>query len=128
MLMWIGQILYYFAISFAKFSIISSYFRIFPYKRLHQICWAVFGVTVAFLIGSVTATIFVCRPIQAAWDPTLRTPMSCFHFVDLLYASAVFNVLTDVVLCTLPLPYFLKLNIPLKQKAIASCLFIAGGL
>lgn len=128
MLMWIGQILYYFAISFAKFSIISSYFRIFPYKRLHQICWGVFGATVAFLVAAVTATVFICHPIQAAWDPTLRTPMSCFHFVDLLYASAAFNVTTDVVLCTLPLPYFLKLNIPLKQKATASCLFIAGGL
>lgn len=128
MLMWIGQMLYYFAISFAKFSIISSYFRIFPYKRLHQICWGVLGVTAAFLVAAVTATIFVCHPIQAAWDPTLRTPMSCFHFVDLLYASSVLNVLTDVVLCTLPLPYFLKLNIPLKQKVTASCLFIAGGL
>lgn len=128
MLMWIGQIFYYFAISFAKFSIISSYFRIFPYRRLHQICWGILGITVAFLIGCVLATIFICHPIQAAWDPTLRTPTSCYHFVDLLYASAVFNVLTDVALCTLPLPYFLRLRIPLKQKASASCLFIAGGM
>lgn len=128
MLMWVGQILYTFAISFAKFSIIASYVRILPDKRFHQACWVVLGVTVAFLVASVIASILICRPIQAAWDPTLRKPMSCYHFVDLVYASGVVNLVTDVVLCTLPLPYFLKLNIPRKQKISASCLFIAGGL
>lgn len=34
-LMWAGQLLYLLAISFAKLGTISSYFRIFPYKRLH---------------------------------------------------------------------------------------------
>lgn len=128
MLMWIGQILYVFAISFAKFSIISSYVRILPDKRFHQACWVVLGVTAAFLLASVVATFSVCRPIQAAWDPTLREPESCYSFVGLVYASGVVNLVTDVVLCTLPLPYFLKLKIPLKQKISASCLFIAGGL
>lgn len=128
MLMWAGQLLYLFAISFAKFSIISSYFRIFPYKRLHQIIWVVLGVTIAFLFASMVATIFICHPIEAAWDPTLRTPTSCYPYIDLLSASAVINILTDVVLCVVPLPYFLKLPLPLKQKISASFLFIAGGL
>lgn len=128
MLMWIGQMLYLFAISFAKFSIISSYFRIFPYKRLHQFIWVVLGVSVTFLVASVIAMLLICRPINAAWDPTVRTATSCSSFIDLLYASGVVNVGVDVVLCLVPLPYFLGLPLPLKQKISASFLFIIGGL
>lgn len=128
MLMWAGQIIYSFAISAAKISIISSYFRIFPHKRFHQVLWVVLAVTVAFLIASIVATIFICRPVSAAWDPSVRTPMSCYRFIDVLYANAIVNVATDIILCTAPLPYFLKLRLPLKQKIVASLLFIIGGL
>lgn len=127
MLMWVGQLLYAFGISIAKCGIISSYFRIFPYKRLHQIIWVVLAVTIAFIIAAIFGTIFICRPIQAAWDPRLRTPTSCYRIINLLYASAVINLLTDVILCIAPLPYFLKLPLPLKQKISASVLFVAGG-
>lgn len=126
--MWVGQLLYLLAISSAKFSIISSYFRIFPYKRLHQIIWVVLALSVAFLIASLVATFFICRPVGAVWNPALRTPTSCYRFIDLLYASGIINVIVDVVLCLAPLPYFLRLPIPLKQKISASFLFIAGGL
>lgn len=128
MFMWTGQLIYSFAISAAKISIVSSYFRIFPYKRFHQCLWVILAVTIAFLIASVVATIFICRPVSAAWDPSVRTPMSCYRFIDVLYANAIFNVATDIILCTAPLPYFLRLNLPLKQKISASLLFIAGGL
>jgi uncharacterized membrane protein len=127
-LMWIDQFLYAFAISFAKFSIISSYFRILPAKRYHQACWVVLAVTAAFLVGSVIASVVICRPIQAVWDETLREPMSCYNFVNLVYASGTVNLVTDLVLCTLPLPYILKLRISRKQKISASCLVLAGGL
>lgn len=128
MLMWVGQLLYLFAISFAKCSIISSYFRIFPYPRLHQIVWVVLGVSAALLVASVAATFLICRPVAAVWDPALRTPMSCSRFVDLLYVGGIINVIVDVVLCLVPLPYFLRLQLPLKQKISASFLFVAGGL
>lgn len=126
--MWAGQLIYSFAISAAKISIISSYFRIFPYKRFHQGLWVVLAVTLAFLVASVVATIFICRPVEAAWDPRVRTPMSCYRFIDVLYANAIVNVTTDLILCMAPLPYFLRLSLPLKQKICASVLFIAGGL
>lgn len=128
MLMWTGQLIYSFAISSAKISIISSYFRIFPYKRLHQILWVILAVTIAFLVASVVATVFICQPIEAAWDPSVRRPMSCYRFIDVLYANAIVNVATDIILCTAPLPYFLRLNLPTKQKIIASILFMIGGL
>lgn len=128
MLMWIGQMLYLFAIAFAKFSIISSYLRILPHKRLHQIIWVVLGVCVTFLVASVIAMLLICRPTDATWDPTVNTTTSCSRIIGLLYASGVVSVGVDVVLCLVPLPYFLRLRLPLKQKMGASVLSIIGGL
>lgn len=124
---WAGSILYSFAIAFAKLSIISLYFRIFPYRRLHQLMYAMLAITLALLAASVIATVFICLPIQAAWDPSIRPQAKCYQFPTFLYASTIINMVTDVVLCTAPLPYFLRLRLPRKQKVGACVLFIVGG-
>lgn len=125
--MWAGHILYSFAIAFAKLSIISLYFRIFPHNQLHKLMYVMLTVTLALLVVSVTATIFICLPIQAAWDPTIRAQAKCYQFPTFLYASTTVNIITDVVLCAAPLPYFLRLRLPRKQKVGACLLFTVGG-
>lgn len=125
--MWAGHILYSFAIAFAKLSIISLYFRIFPHNQLHKLMYVMLTVTLALLVVSVTATIFICLPIQAAWDPTIRAQAKCYQFPSFLYASTTVNIITDVVLCAAPLPYFLRLRLPRKQKVGACLLFTVGG-
>lgn len=124
---WAGHILYSFAIAFANLSIISSYFRIFPHNRVQRLLYVMLAVTLALLAASVIATIFICLPIQAAWDPTLRAQAKCYQFPSFLYASTAVNIVTDIVLCAAPLPYFLKLRLPRKQKAGACLLTIIGG-
>lgn len=124
---WAGHILYSFAIAFANLSIISSYFRIFPHNRVQRLLYVMLAVTLALLAASVIATIFICLPIQAAWDPTLRAQAKCYQFPSFLYASTAVNIITDIVLCAAPLPYFLKLRLPRKQKAGACLLTIIGG-
>lgn len=126
--MWAGHILYSFAIAFANLSIISSYFRIFPHNRLHKLMYVMLAVTLSMLAASVIATVFICLPVQAAWDPTIRAQAKCYRFPSFLYASTTINIVTDVVLCTAPLPYFLRLRLPRKQKVGACLLFIVGGL
>ena len=124
---WAGHILYSFAIAFAKLSIISSYFRIFPHNRLHKLMYVMMAVTFALLAASIFATIFICLPIQAAWDPAIRAQAKCYRFPTFLYASTTVNIFTDLVLCTAPLPYFLRLGLPRKQKVGACLFFIVGG-
>lgn len=124
---WAGHILYSFAIAFAKLTIISSYFRIFPQKRLKRPMYVMLAVTLALLAASVIATIFICLPVEAAWDPAIREQAKCYQFPTFLYASTSMNIVTDVVLCTAPLPYFLRLRLPRKQRVGACLLTIIGG-
>jgi hypothetical protein len=127
--MFIANIFYACAITFTKLSIIVSYVRIFPYRKLRIAMYITAAVTIGLFIASVPATIFQCKPVSAAWDFTMdKNDFKCYTFVDFLYASTAINVTTDLVLCTAPLPYFWKLQLPKKQKIIVSSLFFIGGL
>lgn len=128
-LMFIANVLYVCAITSTKLSIIVSYLRIFPYNTLHIAMYITAAVTVGLFLASVPATIFQCTPVSAAWDLGIDNPdAKCFAFVNFLYASTAINVTTDLVLCTAPLPYFWKLQLPRKQKITVSFLFFIGGL
>lgn len=126
-LMFVAQILYAFAIALTKLSILASYLRIFPDPRLRTLIIYTAGFTVAFCIVSVLVTIFQCSPVNAAWEFDIPGS-SCYPYVDFLYASAAIHVLTDIIICVMPLPYFWNLQLPKKQKIIVSGLFVVGGL
>lgn len=72
----------------------------------------------------VFVTIFQCRPLSGAWNFTINR--KCIDYINYLYASSAVNVITDIVLCVLPLPHFWRLNMPLKQRIIL-CVLLAGG-
>jgi hypothetical protein len=83
-------------------------------------CWAF----VADSSLGVFVTLFQCRPLRGAWNFTIER--TCIDYVSYLYASSVINVITDIVLCVLPLPYLMKLSMSRKQRIIL-CVLIGGG-
>lgn len=126
-LMFVGEISYAFAICFTKLSIMASYVRIFPHRSLRIVMIITAAITVALFIAFIPATVLQCSPVAAAWDFTIK-PAHCWSFVDFLYGSTAVNIATDLTLCVVPLPYFWKLQLPLKQRILVSGLFVAGGL
>lgn len=135
------QVLYAFAIALTKIAIISSYlrfiqdksFRISMYATLFPIAalWVTgmmnktrVQVALAHMHTGVFVTIFQCRPLSGAWNFT--SDRECIDYISYLYASSAVNVVTDLVLCILPLPHFWGLNMPLKQRIIL-CVLLAGG-
>ncbi|KAB5539469.1 hypothetical protein GE09DRAFT_1138949 [Coniochaeta sp. 2T2.1] len=130
-LMFMANIFYATAITFTKLSIIASYLRIFPYQTLRYLMYVTAAVTLGLFIASVPATIFQCSPISAAWDFDLTqgedNPPKCYTFVNFLYATTGVNVVSDLVLCCAPLPYFWRLQMARRQKFIVSGLFFIGG-
>jgi hypothetical protein len=87
--------------------------------------YATGAVVLALWVCSVFVTIFQCTPVQAAWDFTLGT-QKCIHVIPFFYVTASFNIATDLLLCTLPLPHFWKLNLPVKDRSIVCVLFGFG--
>ncbi|OCK94201.1 uncharacterized protein K441DRAFT_637026 [Cenococcum geophilum 1.58] len=126
-LLFVCYLFYACAISFTKLSIVVSYVRILPNRSLRLVMYAT-GVVVGLLwLCSVFATIFQCSPVKAAWDFTI-TNRRCYPYVHYLYASAAITIATDVMLCTIPLPYFWRLQLPRRQKLVICFLFLVGAV
>ena len=127
-LMFVANIFYSAAIAFTKLSIIASYMNIFaPRGLLRIVLQATAFVTIGLVVASIPATIFECIPVDGAWSLT-NSDAKCYTFVDFLYASTAINVATDLVLCTVPIPLFWRLQLPRRQKVMISGLFFIGGL
>jgi hypothetical protein len=73
-----------------------------------MIMYATLFVTVGLLICGIFVPIFQCKPVSGAWD--FARQESCIDYIDYLYASSAINVLTDIVLCALPIPHLWRLS------------------
>jgi hypothetical protein len=121
------NVIYSTAITFAKLSIIVSYWRIFPYPNFRNILRVTTAVVIGLWIASVPVTIFQCTPVESAWDINVQ-PEHCINFVAFMYVSTTSYIITDIVLVLAPFPYFCHLDISTRQKAVLGFLFFIGGL
>lgn len=123
--LWVCQVLYTTALALVKISIIASFHRIFPTRSIKRTMYAVAGFVLAVWIIGIFTTLFQCSPIHAAWDFQVVKP-KCLPITKVYYFTTAFSIVTDLLLCILPLPFFWKLKLPIKEKRIVSGLFALG--
>ena len=113
------------ALSLVKVSIIASFLRIFPQRPFRLTMWAMLICISLVWVCSILVTIFQCRPISSTWNFTDKK-RKCIQVANYYYFSTAFSILTDLMLCLLPLPLFWKIQLPRKEKIIVCGLFLVG--
>lgn len=94
--------------------------------RIRRACWIVIGLITLYGIGSISTSIWNCTRISAFWapDPNAR----CINKKFLWFFNAAMNILTDLIILTLPMPVLSALKLPKKQKIGLMMIFALGGL
>ncbi|KAF2469141.1 uncharacterized protein BDR25DRAFT_229933 [Lindgomyces ingoldianus] len=107
-----------------------------PYSRFLYGC---IGFIILLTVTCAMTLIFQCLPVEAAWDSRLRPPpfgtgtakcysMTIFRNLGLMNSS--FNIITDVLFATIPVPLIWKLQLNTRTKisliAILSLGFFAS--
>ena len=68
--------------------------------------------TIALLIGAYGSALLVsilqCTPIRKVWEPKVEG--HCVDLTQFRYSTAVFNILTSLIVITLPIPVLFKLK------------------
>ncbi|RFU32873.1 hypothetical protein B7463_g3473, partial [Scytalidium lignicola] len=82
-------------------------------------------VTVGSNISVIFSVIFACTPVRKAWDPAV-TWGSCIDRPALFQATAVFGIVTDVLIMCIPIPMVIRLQMSRFKKAGLLFLFIIG--
>lgn len=127
-LMWffIAQTPYKIVVCLNKASVILLYMRIFVTRTFQRIAWGALAIIIGWSIGAVFATIFQCLPIPKSWNKSLDG--HCINSDVFWIAYAVMNVLTDVMVLSLPIPQIFKLHLKLRDKFMLYVIFLLGGL
>ncbi|KAH7018654.1 hypothetical protein B0J12DRAFT_722435 [Macrophomina phaseolina] len=123
-IVYIIQIMYVWAISITKFSVLAFYWRLFSVSARITI-WIVTFMAVSWFVALVFLTIFTCVPVQAAWDVTI-TNAKCTPLRPLYVGASIPNVILDFIIVMLPIPYVWRLHAPVAQRLLLAGIFALG--
>lgn len=118
-------VLYHPALTAMKSAILVLYLRLgkaHPFLRRSSL----FTLAIVILSGIVLTFLFIfqCRPLAAAFEDI---PGSCIDVVSLFLSSAPVDILTDIAIIMLPLPFLTSLRIEVGEKVVLVAMFLLGG-
>ncbi|KAI9744936.1 MAG: hypothetical protein M1818_001862 [Claussenomyces sp. TS43310] len=119
--------LYLLSAALPKLCIIALYLRIFIQSSFRMICY-VLGVAIilTFVAGGLTGTL-ACQPLSYMWDKTVEGG-HCANLNAFFRWISFPNILTDLVMLILPLPFVWKLHASTDQKIALTTTFLVGSL
>ncbi|KAL8793920.1 MAG: hypothetical protein Q9195_003539 [Heterodermia aff. obscurata] len=120
------EILYVTGTAAAKFSILLLYRRLFGlYRKFLVALYVIAAITFCYSLVEILVIIFACRPINAAWDFSVKGTCVDLALGGIIVGSV--NVATDFVTLFLPMPMVWGLKIELKWKIQLVGIFLLGG-
>lgn len=125
---WIAYFVYDAGLFLTKLSVLLFLRRVFP--KSHSGHWFNIGllvahvINVAWLLGIVFGTIFLCDPIEKSYNPMI--PGSCGSTSSLYIGSAVPSIAIDLIILILPLPKLWSLQIDRARKIGLIVIFTFG--
>jgi hypothetical protein len=123
----VASIIYCPFLASEKLSLLFFYLRLSCLRWFRLCVYASMFLVVGYNIALVFPLMFACTPIKRNWDITI-TEGSCIDRTLLYMASAVLNILNDLLLLVLPIPMVVKLQMPRAQKAGLICILGVGSL
>ncbi|KAI5207910.1 hypothetical protein E4T39_01681 [Aureobasidium subglaciale] len=129
-------------LTLTKLSILLQYMRIFKDRLIHRICLgmlifvALFGKYIRGVcskrvlilktgVWAILGSIFLCIPVHHFWDRLGEA--RCLNIKVKWFIDATVNIITDLVILSLPMPYLKGLNLPKRQRAGLMVVFALGG-
>lgn len=110
----------------AKLSLLTFYLQLSPIKWFRITVWTCIAIVASLTLVITFLLYFLCTPIQAAYDITIQG--KCLDAGVLYMATAVSNIVTDVMLFVIPIPTVLSLQMGKRQKIGAMIIFAIGSM
>lgn len=117
--------IYLTGLAVTKVSIIMQYMRVFVGTMIQRICRITLVVVIIYGLWTFWSAVFTCFPVAKFWDKTIKTGY-CINFTALWFTNASINIVTDLIVFSLPMPVIRSLNLPKKQKIGLMLIFAVG--
>jgi hypothetical protein len=122
---WIIQLMYICNMFLTKLALLVSYLRFSRPGKFRLGVFAAIIVITGWFLGSMITTIFACVPVQNFW--LQRNYDGCpMNDNSRLLAIVLINILTDFVVCLMPLRIIWQVKIPKREKSVLYVLLSLG--
>ncbi|KAK0609536.1 hypothetical protein B0T17DRAFT_603691 [Bombardia bombarda] len=124
-----SQLLSVLSLVFTKLSIVVFYRRIFRGNVFSLLSLLLLVAIAAWGISFFFATLFECMPISQSWTSLFGTPeheLYCYNYLPMFWATAISNMIMDIAILTLPMPFVWRLKMPARQKLAVTFIFLLG--
>jgi len=111
-------------VCFSKLSVLLMYTSLFPVKSCTRWAQGIGGVIILWNVSDILAALLVCRPIARNWDFTI--PGTCGSQPNFYLSMGIVNIISDVFILALPLPYLYELKLAWKKKLLAMSMLSIG--
>jgi hypothetical protein len=120
-------VLYSPALAAAKVSFLCFYLNINPNRNFRISVYVTMFIVLGSCIGVVVSLLAACRPFAKNTDVTVKGG-KCLDKVALYIATAVLNIITDLMVLVLPIPMVLGLQMQRSRKIMLIGLFSIGSM
>ncbi|PSN58635.1 hypothetical protein BS50DRAFT_682703 [Corynespora cassiicola Philippines] len=120
------QVLFVFATSLIKSSILLSYFRVFQDRRTTWFCYGMLVFTASSTVTCIFILLFQCRPMEAFWKVAQYANANCLPIDKLAYIPVCISLVSNLLIFLWPAQYLIKIRIALRQKIIVNIMFLLG--
>jgi hypothetical protein len=83
---------------------------------MRRITTVIIVLVILWTITTMLLGLLQCRPVASYWDPAAYPDHYCSPFLPGWYSNAAVNILSDIVIFTLPIPVLWKLQMPKSQR------------
>jgi hypothetical protein len=119
----IWTIVWNITVCLSKLSVLLMYSSILPTTSMLLIC-RYFGATILlWILVDLIAALSVCKPLSGAWK---AADTQCGGQRQFYFCLDMLNLVADVAIIALPMPYLVRLRMPWRRKLIAIVLLGLG--
>ncbi|KAF2152254.1 hypothetical protein K461DRAFT_278465 [Myriangium duriaei CBS 260.36] len=119
-----SNLLYNVSLTLSKMSVLLLYRRIFTVRSFEIMFWIVTSIVLSEFFVSEFGLIFATKPIEAQWKFWL--PHTSIDNKKFWLATAIINILLDVIILAMPQTRVWKLHQKKKSKLLLSVIFLMG--
>ncbi|KAF2204466.1 hypothetical protein GQ43DRAFT_446691 [Delitschia confertaspora ATCC 74209] len=111
-------------VCFSKLSVLLMYTALIPVRSM--VVWArrIGALVILWNLGDIIGGFLICRPLARNWNFTIKG--TCGSQPNYYFAMGIINIITDVFIIVLPIPYLYRLHLSMRKKMIAMALLSIG--
>jgi hypothetical protein len=123
---YIQAMLYLLPTMLSKLCLLIFYIKLENRHLWYQLAvWGTIVLTIGSNLGILFSIAFACRPMRMSYDITV-TEGSCINREALFKATAIFAIITDILILMIPIPMVVGLRLSLKKKLGLIGMFTIG--